>query len=343
VQGKNYTPLDVGMFREVVQRESNRLNLRSYSGEGESSFTLALAVSAAMKKIFFEKSKMTFSNEPMLEKKVITQFVHRMRVDAMEKFNATTIFSTLQFAANEEALEQKQYMVTLVVYLEKEFLPEFLRLLDYPYIDSDEDDECKDGCGTLANLIGGQYKRELASLGYKDLEMSPFQSFINTAADGVGIPKDVTEKYEISFEVEGTKRLVVEMAALDMLPKWKTHEKKGAKRILVIDDDTEFIKGIEPFLRSQGFDVIVAYNGAEGIKKLDVRPHLIILDMAMPVMDGYEFIIAKKKIQGSEQVPVIVLTVKQDIAELLKAEGVKDCLPKPFHPMELLKSIERHV
>ncbi len=109
----------------------------------------------------------------------------------------------------------------MIVYLEKEFLPEFLRLLQYPYIDSDDEMEVKDGCGTLVNLIAGQYKREMADLGYKDVMMSPFESYINTAMDGVGIPKGVTEKYEISFEVDGTKRLVVEMVTQAMFSKWK--------------------------------------------------------------------------------------------------------------------------
>ena len=86
--------------------------------------------------------------------------------------------------------------------------------------------------------------------------MSPFESYINTAADGVGIPNGATEKYEISFEVEGTKRLVVEMIAPAMLPKWKPQEKTVTKKILVIDDDPTFIKTIESFLQSQGFEVI---------------------------------------------------------------------------------------
>ena len=83
----------------------------------------------------------------------------------MEKFNATTVFSVIEFAANEEDLEKQEYLVTLVVYLEQKFLPEFLRLLQYPYIDSDDEIEVKDGCGTLANLIAGQYKREMAHFG----------------------------------------------------------------------------------------------------------------------------------------------------------------------------------
>ena len=190
---------------------------------------------------------MVFSSEPVLEKKIITQFVNRMRVDAMEKFNSTTIFSALQFVADEKDLEREEYLLTLIVYLDQRYLPEFLRLLQYPYIDSDDEMEVKDGCGTLANLIAGQYKKEVAVLGYKDVMMSPFESFINTAPNGIGIPKGVLGKYEFSFEVEGTKRLVVEMVTLDMLPKWKTRERTASKKILVIDDDLTFIKTIEPF------------------------------------------------------------------------------------------------
>jgi CheY-like chemotaxis protein len=333
--------MDVRKLKDLVRQESARMNLRSFSNEGESSFTLALALSAAIKKILFEKSETTFSSEPQLEKKAITKFYHKMRVDAMEKFNSATVFSALQFAANEEDLRRQEYMLTLIVYLEKEFLPEFLRMLQYHYIDSDEEAECKDGCGTLANLIAGQYKREMAILGYKDLTMSPFETYINTAVDGIGIPKGLTEKYEFSFEVEGTKRMVVELVTLDMLPKWKTREKTAPKRILIIDDDLTFIKIIEPFLKSQGFEVMVAYDGEEGIKKLKDNPHLIILDILMPVMDGYQFVIEKKKIEGNKQVPVIVLTAKEGMADVFKVEGAREYLLKPFQPAALLKSIQR--
>jgi len=334
-------PIDIRKLKEFVQQESSRLNLRAYSTEGETTFTMALALSAGMKKIFYDKSKTVFSDEPRLEKKVITQFVHKMRVDAMEKFNSTTVFSAIQFAATEEDLQRRQYILTLIVYMERKFLPEFLRLLQYPYIDSDEDLECKDGCGSLVNLIAGQYKREIALLGYRDLMISPFESFINTSPDGVGIPKEVAEKYEISFELEGIKRLVVEMVTLDMMPSWKAHEKTEAKRILVIDDDVTFTKTFEPFLRSQGFEVIVANDGEEGIKKLKTKPHLIILDISMPIMDGYEFGIEKKRIEGAEQIPVIVLTAREGVSDMVKVEGAREYLLKSFQPATLLKSIQR--
>ena len=233
-------------------------------------------------------------------------------------------------------------MLTLIVYLEQAFLPEFLRLMQYPYIDSDNEDESKDGCGTLANLIAGQFKRELANLGYKDLMMSHFQSFVNTAVDGVGIPKGLTEKYELSFDVEGTKRLVVELVSLDMLPKWKTKEKTLPKKILLIDDDPTFVALVVPFLKSQGFDVMVANNGEEGIRMMKEKPHLIILDILMPTMDGYEFVLEKKRIESDDvQVPVIVMTAKDGMSDMFKVEGAREYLLKPFQPAAMLKCIHR--
>jgi len=211
--------LDINEFKEIVRRESVRLRKIADPAKHEDEYTMALAVAAAVKKIFYEKSATKFSGEPALEKKIVTQFVSRMRVDAMEKFNATTVFSSVEFAANEEALKKQEYLMTLVVYLDKQFLPDFLRMMQYPYIDSEDDQEVKDGCGTLLNLIGGQYKREMVILKHKDLAMSAFGSYINTAADGLEIPKGAVDKYEISFEIDGVKRLVVEV-----VPSAKIHD-----------------------------------------------------------------------------------------------------------------------
>ena len=341
---QNPNSFDLNKLRDSVRQESARLKLRSPFKGGESAFTLALALSAAVKKIFYEKSGTTFSSEPVLEKKPVTQFVQRMRIDAMEKFNTTTVFSVIEFAASEEGLEKRAYLVTLVIYLEQKFLPEFLRLLQYPYIDSDDELEVKDGCGTLTNVVAGQFKKEMSALGYKDFMMSPFDSYINTAADGVGIPNGATEKYEISFEVEGTKRMVVEMVALAVLPKGNTEKKLSDKLILLIDDDPVNNRAMSAFLRAQGVQVLVAQDGKEGIFLLKEKPNLIILDLQMPNMDGYEFILAIKELQGENQIPpIIVLTVKEGLADIVKIDGVREYMIKPFQPNVVLNSIQRYL
>ena len=213
MQKVNRPPLDIDEFRELVRQESARLRLRSrtHSDNSEQAFTLALALTVAVKKIFYAKSKLKFSDEPVLEKRNIIKYYDTMRVDAMEKFNEATIFSVIEFASSDEALKRQEYIVTLVVFLSKEFLADFLSLMQYPYIDFDDDFELQDGCGTLVNLIAGHYKREMAALKYKDLAMTSFESYINSAARGIAIPQGATYKYEISFEIESVKRLVVEV------------------------------------------------------------------------------------------------------------------------------------
>jgi DNA-binding response OmpR family regulator len=117
------------------------------------------------------------------------------------------------------------------------------------------------------------------------------------------------------------------------------------KKILVIDDDPTLLKMLQLFLESHGFAVTVAVDGEEGIAKLKAEyPDLIILDVQMPRMDGYAFIFEMKKLGGAKKIPIIVLTAKEKtLAEIFKAEGVKEYITKPFKPEALLSNINKYV
>ena len=211
-------PFDLSTFKEIARKaiqQKTSINKNDYS---EELFTMVLALSAAVKKLFFEKSENKFSSEPAISKKMIIQFINRMRIEAMEKFNATTFLSTVHFYKNAPAQEKNDPVGLIIVYIERTFVPEMLRLLKYPYIDYDDDDEVLDGMGAIANLIAGYFKKELAHLGYNDLLMSPFKSAINSVLDGVEYCKDQTQKYEISFDIDDKKRMVVELV-MSPLPK----------------------------------------------------------------------------------------------------------------------------
>jgi hypothetical protein len=173
----NSDPFDLSAFKASIKSTPFKLKQGEKTDNSEALFTIALALSAAVKKVFYEKSETKFSSEPILEKKLITQFMGCMRVDGREKFNETTFFSTVHFYKNTAAMEHKDPAGLLIVFIDRKFVPEMLRLLKYPYIDYDEDEEVLDGMGAIANLIGGYFKRELIRLGYADLEMSPFRSY----------------------------------------------------------------------------------------------------------------------------------------------------------------------
>jgi len=207
---------DLAKFKEFAKDALQKKNV-ARPDQSEELFTMALALSAAVKKVFFEKSESKFSSEPVIGKNAIIQFVNRMRVDAREKFNSTTLLSMVHFYKDSAALEKDDPIGLIIVYIEREFVPEVLRLLKYPYIDYDNDDEVLDGIGTITNLIAGYFKKELNRLGYIDLEMSAFKSAVNTVLDGVEYCKDQTYKYEIEFELDDKKRLVVEFV-MGVLP-----------------------------------------------------------------------------------------------------------------------------
>ncbi|MBI4309333.1 MAG: hypothetical protein HY591_03270 [Candidatus Omnitrophica bacterium] len=204
-------PFNVFKVKESIKNSILKIKTVPDSNHAEDLFTMSLALCAGVKRIFFEKSEAVFSNEPVIEKKLIIQFMQRMRIDGMEKFDQTTVLSAVHFYKDAADLASSLPAGVMIVYIERKFVPEMLRLFKYPYIDYDDDTEVLDGAGAIVNLIAGQFKKELGRLGYADLQMSPFKSYINSSVNGVEYPRSQTHKYEISFEVDDKKRMVVEM------------------------------------------------------------------------------------------------------------------------------------
>jgi two-component system KDP operon response regulator KdpE len=112
------------------------------------------------------------------------------------------------------------------------------------------------------------------------------------------------------------------------------------ERILAIDDDYLLLQLIQRSLESAGYEVTIALNGESGLQQLrKTSPHLVILDVMMPQMDGWEIC---RRIRDLSTVPVIMLTAlgsHQDIVKGLKM-GADDYLVKPFHPEELQARVE---
>ncbi len=106
-------------------------------------------------------------------------------------------------------------------------------------------------------------------------------------------------------------------------------------KVLVIDDDTTLLNLLEQSLGKAGYEVITASNGLSGLQKMyEERPDLIILDVMMPRMDGWE---TCRRIREMSQVPIIMLTAKDEEADKIKGFefGVDDYVTKPFSFAEL--------
>jgi diguanylate cyclase (GGDEF)-like protein len=110
-------------------------------------------------------------------------------------------------------------------------------------------------------------------------------------------------------------------------------------RILVIDDDLDSLKLISLLLQRQGYEVVAAPGGDEGLQKARAdMPDLILLDIMMPNMDGYEVCKRLKSNYETNHIPIIMVTAKADLENKLQGfeEGANDYIAKPFAITELL-------
>ena len=118
-----------------------------------------------------------------------------------------------------------------------------------------------------------------------------------------------------------------------------------AKRVVCIEDDPEMIDLVRLILGRKGFEVIGANGGVEGLEAVRrEKPDLVLLDLMMPDMDGWEVYQQIKADEALRHIPVVVVTAKaQSIDKVLGLHIAKvdDYITKPFGPQELLESIAK--
>jgi CheY-like chemotaxis protein len=110
--------------------------------------------------------------------------------------------------------------------------------------------------------------------------------------------------------------------------------------ILVIDDDPAILETVASALRDEGYEVETAIHGGEGLTVIDRRvPALVLLDMRMPVMDGWSF--ARALRERGVDLPIVVMTATQDTRRWASEIGATEHLSKPFDLLDLLDVVER--
>ncbi len=117
----------------------------------------------------------------------------------------------------------------------------------------------------------------------------------------------------------------------------------GAKKVLVVDDEKKIVDIIAFNLAKEGYEVLTAYDGEQGLKlALEAGPGLVLLDIMMPVMDGFEVC---KKIREKSQIPIIMLTARvEEVDKVLGLEfGADDYVTKPFGNRELMARVKAHL
>jgi DNA-binding response OmpR family regulator len=124
-------------------------------------------------------------------------------------------------------------------------------------------------------------------------------------------------------------------------PRSWTATDRGGSPILVVEDDTSILDMVMQVLRAEGYPVVGAKNGIEGLAQVDRRPpSLILLDMRMPRMDGWEFAAALRA-RGIAS-PVVVMTAADNAKRWADEVGADGYVVKPFEFLDLLASVAKH-
>ncbi len=122
-------------------------------------------------------------------------------------------------------------------------------------------------------------------------------------------------------------------------------------KLLLIDDDADFIASTEAVLESQSYKVFTAANGEEGLRKVkEIKPDLILLDIIMPVADGFTVARTLSREPALADIPVLMLTsyaAKGTETAIPRGQGYEldadDYLEKPVNPADLLAAVKKHL
>jgi DNA-binding response OmpR family regulator len=121
------------------------------------------------------------------------------------------------------------------------------------------------------------------------------------------------------------------------------YEDSMKKKILVVDDEDDILHFLELVLKEKGYDVATASGGHEALTRAQLeRPHLILLDIMMPQMDGWEVLKLLRVDEETARIPVAMLSARTEAKDRVQGlqEGAIDYICKPFSLQELLGKIE---
>lgn len=206
---------------------------------------------------------------------------------------------------------------------------------------------------TIKNFIDHSFSQDLLDLLPSDFAMKklvfPLKQKDNMLAVAITDPFDM-ETMEMLSRISGFQIIPVistRREILDAISKFylkSSGRVDGKDTILVVEDSTPVATVIQVALVKEGYSVIIAADGLEGLKQaITERPQLIITDLTMPRMDGFGLLRALKGNPMTSEIPVIMLTAKASSAEEQKALefGFFDFIPKPVQPVRVVSRVKR--
>lgn len=122
----------------------------------------------------------------------------------------------------------------------------------------------------------------------------------------------------------------------------KSKKKSLKAKILIVDDEPDYVSTVQCRLGWSGYEVITAANGKKGLEKaINEKPDLVLLDTSMPIMNGHETLDCLRKHPEVKDTPVIMVTALCEVQDIATASsyGIADYVAKPFDFTELLEKI----
>lgn len=116
-------------------------------------------------------------------------------------------------------------------------------------------------------------------------------------------------------------------------------------KILLVDDEKDIVEFLKYNLEKENYEVVVGYNGEEALEKLSEKPDLIILDIMMPILDGFETCQRIREKKEFESTPIIFLTAKSGETDEIKGLelGASDYIQKPISPKKLIARVKSNL
>ena len=122
----------------------------------------------------------------------------------------------------------------------------------------------------------------------------------------------------------------------------KRESARAPRKILIIDDEEGFRDGVADLLGMEGYQVSVARDAVEAVRLLpEFRPDAILLDLRMPLLDGEGFLRGMAGLSNGSQVPVVLISAKEELAAVAEKTGAAGYLHKPFEAPQLLSLLEK--
>ena len=118
------------------------------------------------------------------------------------------------------------------------------------------------------------------------------------------------------------------------------------RTVLVVEDKASLTQMLKFLFLSKGLKVEIAYNGREALEKAgSLLPDLILLDIMMPEMDGFQVLVKLKENGATSQIPIIMLTARKSKEDMQKAKelGAVEYITKPFKAVEVVDKVLRHL